>query len=308
VSRTAYLGTSDFAATVLRRLAETPHAPELVITPPDRRRGRGRRSLPPPAAEAARELGRKLLQTADVNAPEAVAALRDSAPDVVVVCAFGQLIREPLLSEALMLNVHPSLLPRWRGAAPIERAIMAGDRETGVSVMRVTAGLDSGPVALQEPVPIAPRDDFGSLAPRLAAVGSELLIRSLEMREAGELELAEQAEEGVTYAEKIEPADHRLDPALPAAELELRVRALTPHVGAYLEVDDGERLGVRSAAADAAASSPEPGELAVADGRLLLGCGAGALALEVVQPPGGRPMPIDAYLRGHRPPGRVAAT
>jgi methionyl-tRNA formyltransferase len=200
------------------------------------------------------------------------------------------------------------MLPRWRGAAPIERAIMAGDEETGVSVMRVTAGLDSGPVALQEPVAIGPEDDFGSLSPRLAEVGSELLIRALDLREAGELELVEQSDDGVSYAEKIEAAERRLDPALSAADLGRRVRALTPHVGAYLQISDGERLGVRSARADEGASRLDPGRLEVNDGRLLLGCGAGELALEVVQPPGGRPMPIDAYLRGHRPPSRAATT
>ena len=233
--RTAYLGTSDFAATVLRRLADSPHRPALVVTPPDRRQGRGRKVTPPPAALAARELGLELLQAENVNEEAALERIRAAAPEAVVVCAFGQLIREPLLSELPMLNVHPSLLPRWRGAAPIERAIMAGDERTGVCVMRLTAGLDSGPVALREEVAIGPEEDFEALSARLAELGGELLVRALDLQAEGKLEFAEQDEDGVTYAEKIEPAERRLDPARPAAELAAKVRALTPHVGAYLE-------------------------------------------------------------------------
>ena len=159
--RTVYLGTSDFAATVLRRLADSPHAPTLVVTPPDSRQGRGRKVSPPPVAELARELGIELLQAASVNDEGALERIRAAEPEASVVCAFGQLIREPLLSACRILNVHPSLLPRWRGAAPIERAIMARDPSTGVCIMRLTAGLDSGPVALRAEVPTGPDEDFG---------------------------------------------------------------------------------------------------------------------------------------------------
>jgi methionyl-tRNA formyltransferase len=298
--RTVYLGTSEFAATVLRRLAASPHAPALVVTPPDRRRGRGRRELPPPAAQAAAELGLDLLQAESVNAEDALERIRAARPEAVVVCAFGQLIREPLLSEFELLNVHPSLLPRWRGAAPIERALMAGDERTGVCVMRLTAGLDSGPVALREEVPIGPEDDFEALSARLAERGGELLVAALGRLAAGELEFTEQGEDGVTYAEKIDPAERRLDPARPAAELAATVRALTPHVGAYLETADGERLGVRRARA--VEVSVRMGEVRAEWGALLVGCCRGALRLEVVQPPGGKPMTADAYLRGHQLP------
>ncbi|MEK6277381.1 MAG: methionyl-tRNA formyltransferase [Actinomycetota bacterium] len=303
MSRTVFLGTSEFAATVLRRLADSPHRPLLVVTPPDRPKGRGRPTLPPPAAKAADELELELLQTADVNEPEALDAIRSVGPEVAGVCAFGQLIREPLLSELEMLNVHPSLLPRWRGAAPIERAIMAGDEETGVSVMRVTAGLDSGPVALQERTPIGADEDFGSLEARLAEVGAELLVRALDLRAAGKLQLSEQEDAAATYAEKIAPGERRLDPTLPAIELARVVRALTPHTGAYVELEGGDRLGVRCVSVAEAAG--DPGELTARGGALLLGCAEGALRLQVVQPPGGRAMPADAYLRGHAPTGRV---
>jgi methionyl-tRNA formyltransferase len=303
VSRTLFLGTAEFAATVLRRLARSEHRPALVITPPERPRGRGRRISPPPAAEAAAELGLELHQTVNVNAPDSIERIREVGAEVAGTAAFGQLIREPLLSELEMLNVHPSLLPRWRGAAPIERAIMAGDRVTGVSVMRVSAGLDSGPVALQEETPIAEDEDYGSLASRLAEIGGALLVRALDARASGSLELREQDEEGATYAEKIDRGERRLDPGRPAEELAGVVRALTPHIGAYLELEDGELLGVR--AATPLAGEAPLGELSTRDGALVLGCGEGLLRLDLVQPQGRRPMAVEAYLRGHRPPPRA---
>jgi methionyl-tRNA formyltransferase len=295
--RTVFLGTSEFAAVVLRGLAGSPHRPLLVVTPPDRPQGRGRRVQSPPAAEVARELGIELAQVESVNDDAGLERLRSVQPQTAAVCAFGQLIREPLLSELPMLNVHPSLLPRWRGAAPIERAIMEGDARTGVSIMRVTAGLDSGPIALQEEVPIGPDEDFAGLSERLSVLGGEMLAQALDLEAEGRLELTEQDEDEATYAEKIDPAERRLDPARPAKELARTVRALTPHVGAYLEISGGKRLGVqRARAVDV---SVRAGEMRAEWGALLLGCGRGALRLEVVQPPGGKPMSADAYLRGH---------
>jgi methionyl-tRNA formyltransferase len=318
--RTAYLGTSDFAATVLRRLADSPHRPVLVVTPPDRRQGRGRTRLAPPpvALVAGEELGLDLFQAESVNEEAARERIAAARPEALLVCAFGQLIREPLLSDYELLNIHPSLLPRWRGAAPIERAIMAGDERTGVCVMRLTAGLDSGPVALREEVAIGPDEDYAELAARLAAVGGELLVRALDLADRGELEFQEQPEEGVTYAEKIEAGERRLDPGRPAAELAAKVRALAPHVGVYLETEGGERLGAKRAVAvepdefavgEAGGDGewPAPGETAVAQVEgggpaLLVGTPAGALRLDEVQPPGRRPMPVADYLRGHQPP------
>jgi methionyl-tRNA formyltransferase len=295
--RTVYLGTSAFAADVLRRLADSPHRPLLVVTPPDRPKGRGRKTQSPPAAEVAGELEIELLQAQNVNDEGALDRIRAAGPEAVAVCAFGQLIREPLLSEWPMLNVHPSLLPRWRGAAPIERAIMAGDKHTGVSIMRVTEGLDSGPVALREEIEIGGEEDFESLSGRLAALGAEMLVEALDRQAGGKLEFTDQDEDAVTYAEKIDSAERWLDPKRPAAELSRTVRALTPHVGAYLEIDGGERLGVRRARA--VDVGVRMGEIHSEWGALLLGCGQGALRLEVVQSQGGKPMPADAYLRGH---------
>lgn len=328
-----FIGTSEFAAAVLERLARSgPHRPALVLTRPDRPSGRGRRLTSPPVAVSARALGISVEQPPNVNDPQARAliarALRagptsesagstgesDAAPatsrssHTLVVCAFGALIKEPLLSEHEILNVHPSLLPRWRGAAPIERAIMAGDTRTGVSIMRLTAGLDSGPVCLAGVEPILPDDSYGSLAARLQRLGGELLVRALEQRPP----FAEQGEDGVTYAEKLSSSDRLLDPARPAVELERVVRALHPHIGARVALADGTLLGVHRAAlsqtppsagqatgvgasGEAAASGPGP---TVRDGRLLLACDPGVLELLVVQPPGGRAMDASAYLRG----------
>lgn len=295
--RTVYLGTSEFAAAVLRRLAESAHKPLLVVTPPDRPKGRGRRTQASPTAEVAGELEIDLLQTANVNEEAALQRIRATQPQALAVCAFGQLIREPLLSEWPLLNVHPSLLPRWRGAAPIERTIMAGEERTGVCVMRITEGLDSGPVALREEVPLGPEEDFETLSAKLAALGGELLVRAFDLLAESRLEFDEQDDGAATYAEKILAEERRLDPSRPAIELARVVRALTPHVGAYLETSDGERLGVRRArAVDVGVKA---GEVKAEWGALLLGCGQGALRLEVVQPAGGKPMAADAYLRGH---------
>jgi methionyl-tRNA formyltransferase len=296
--RTVYFGTSSFAAVVLERLAGSSHRPALVVTRPDRPQGRGRRVLPPPVAARARELGLELIQPERLHDPEPLARIADAAPEVGCVCAYGVLIREPLLSDYELLNVHPSLLPRWRGAAPVERAMMAGDAETGVSIMRVTAGLDSGPVCVQEAEPIAPDDDYGTLAARLQRLGGDLLVRALDERPP----FVEQDESQVTYADKIEAADRALDPQRPAPDLERTVRALRPHIGARVALPGGDFLGV--VAARVVADGPEPARVRADGDRLVLGCRDGALELTEIRPPGGRPMPAAAWLRG-RPPAHL---
>jgi methionyl-tRNA formyltransferase len=304
--RPAFLGTTAFAVAVLEDLAASPaHRPALVIAPPDRPRGRGRRLAKPPVAVAALDLGIELHQTESVNLEASREAIASRGADVGVVCAFGQLIREPLLSELEMLNVHPSLLPRWRGAAPIERAIMAGDSRTGVSIAIVEAGLDSGPVAITEAAGIERGDDYGAVSKRLAAIAGPLARQALDSREAGTLRLIEQDDAAATYASKIDPAERRLDAGHPAIELERTVRALHPHIGSYLELDGGERLGVERARAVEA--ELEPREVAAAGGRLLLGCAEGALELSAVKPAGGRAMASEEYLRGHPPPRLATA-
>jgi methionyl-tRNA formyltransferase len=293
--RTVYLGTSEFAAAVLRRLADSSHRPALVVTRPDRPRGRGRKLASPPVADVARELGIALEQPETVNDEAALATVAAARPEAVCVCAFGALIKEPLLSAYPMLNVHPSLLPRWRGAAPIERAIMSGDERTGVSIMQLTEGLDSGPVCVQATQSIKGDDTFGSLAARLEVLGADLLVRTLDESPP----CVPQDEALATYAAKIGPEDRVLDPARAAVELERTVRALTPHIGAHVVLEDGERLGVREARV-LTDGGPPAGELSLDGSRPVLGCAEGALELVVVQPPGRREMRGEDYLRGRR--------
>ena len=255
--RIAVAATAPFGADVLERLAAT-HDIVQLLTRPDAPRGRGRKLAPSPAKEVAERLGIPVIHDRD-----AIDA------DVVVVAAYGLLIPESLLERALWLNVHPSLLPRWRGAAPVERALMAGDARTGVTIHRTTAALDAGPIAAQEAFDVGPEDDAGTVYARSAEVAARLLDGVL----AGEPEFVEQPAEGATYAEKIAPADRELDPARPAAELVNRVRALSPHIGARL----GDLLVWKARVAED--GSFEPVE---------------------VQPPGGRRMTYAEYLRGRR--------
>jgi methionyl-tRNA formyltransferase len=282
-----------------------------VLTRPDRPSGRGRRLTAPPVAERARALDLELAQPDSINSEQARELVAGAGShgdggdareqldprNTVVVCAFGALIKEPLLSEHELINVHPSLLPRWRGAAPMERALLAGDEQTGVSIMRLTAGLDDGPVCAQEPEPIHPDDTFGSLSARLAERAGRLLVAVL----ADPPDYVEQPDTGITYAEKIESSDRVLDPAAPAVEAERRVRALDPHIGARVALTDGTMLGVhRAALAGDADGDGSPG-VEVRDGRLLMRCRPGTLELLTVRPPGGRAMDAAAYLRGHAP-------
>jgi methionyl-tRNA formyltransferase len=272
---TAFLGTSAFAAAVLEALADTDHRPALVVTRPDRAAGRGRRLTPPPVAAAARALGIDLFQPESVNTEEARDRVAAAGTDVVIVCAFGAIIKDPLLSEFELINVHPSLLPRWRGAAPVERAMMAGDAQTGVSIMRLVAELDAGPVYAQQAEPILPTDDYASLSARLQDISVGLLHDVLERRPVPE----PQSEDGITYAEKLTAEDRTLDLTRPAEENVRIVRALHPHIGARIALPDGGFLGVHEAS---------------------IGLD-GALELVTVQPAGGRPMAYAEYLRGHPP-------
>jgi methionyl-tRNA formyltransferase len=288
--RTVYLGTSDFAVTILERLADSAHRPTLVVTRPDRPAGRGRKLQSPPVADAARELGIPLAQPDRLADEEPTAQVLAESPDALVVCAYGAIVREPLLSARTIYNVHPSLLPRWRGAAPIERAIAAGDTETGVSIMALEEGLDSGPVAIQEALPIHPDDTYGTLAPRLADLGAELLLRALDEQPP----FIPQPEAGITYAEKITADDRTLDPAAPAEESARMVRALAPHIGTRIALPDGAMLGVHEARL--LTDLPDDAELHIEDGRIRLG----ALELVRIQPAGGKPMAAADWLRGRQ--------
>jgi methionyl-tRNA formyltransferase len=253
--RLAVAATAPFGADVLERLAAT-HEIAQLLTRPDAPRGRGRKLGPSPAKETAERLGIPVIHERD-----------DLAADTVVVCAYGLLIPESALSRALWLNVHPSLLPRWRGAAPVERALMAGDARTGVTIHRTTKELDAGPIAAQEAFDIDPEDDAGAVYARAAEVAARLLDEVLPNPE-----FRPQPADGVTYAEKITAADRELDLSRPADELVNQVRALSPHIGARTD-------GLTIWRARAEGDEFVPVE---------------------VQPDGGKRMSYDAYLRGRR--------
>lgn len=261
--RLAVAATAPFGADVLRWLAKR-HDIAYLLTRPDRPRGRGRELGAPPAKEAADELG------IEVRQPERPAELGDSDVDTVVVAAYGALIPKELLDRALWLNVHPSLLPRWRGAAPVERAIMAGDTETGVSIIRLVEELDAGPVGAAGDFPIGPDDDAGVVFDRAADMGSELLDSVLALQEFS-------PQEGeATYAEKIGPADRELDWSRPPQELHNRIRALSPHIGARGELHGRPVIVWRSRIVD------------------------GDLEILEVQPEGRRRMTLEEFERGLR--------
>jgi methionyl-tRNA formyltransferase len=224
VPRLAVAATAPLGADVLERLAEE-HDIAYLLTRPDRPRGRGRRVAAPPAKETAERLG------IEVRQPERLGDAFDPEVDTVVVAAYGLLIPEPVLERALWLNVHPSLLPRWRGAAPIERALMEGDAETGVSIIKLVPELDAGPIAAQRALSVGEEDDFGTVSARAGELAAELLEEALPQPE-----LTPQAEEGVTYAAKIGPEDRELDWSRPPEELLNRIRALSPHIGARGEL------------------------------------------------------------------------
>jgi methionyl-tRNA formyltransferase len=261
--RIGVAATAPLGADVLERLA-AKHDVSYLLTRPDRPRGRGRRVGPPPAKEVAERLG------IDVRQPERLEGF-DPGEDVVVLAAYGALIPEDVLERALWLNVHPSLLPRWRGAAPIERALIAGDPETGVTIIKLVPELDAGPIAAQQAFAVGEDDDFGTVSARAAELGAELVDDVLPNPQ-----FEPQPDEGVTYAEKIGPADRELDWSRSAPELLNQVRALSPHIGARAELQ-GRRVTIWKAR--------------IEDGKLL--------PLEL-QPDGGRRMDYDAFLRGLR--------
>ena len=262
--RLAVAATAPLGADVLERLARR-HEVAYLLTRPDRPQGRGRRIAAPPAKDTAQRLG------IEVRQPERLEADFEPEVDTVVVAAYGLLIPQPVLERALWLNVHPSLLPRWRGAAPIERALMAGDEQTGVTIIKLVPELDAGPIAAQRVLPLGPEDDFGTVSARAGELAAELLEEALP-----DPQLRPQPSEGVTYAEKIQPEDRELDWSRPPQELLNRIRGLSPHIGARAELH-GRPVTIWRAR--------------VEDGKLV--------PVEV-QPDGRRRMSYDEFLRGLR--------
>ena len=307
VLRVAFAGTPDFASTALAAIHAAGHTVPLVLTQPDRPAGRGMKLTPSPVKQLALDLGVPVAQPRslrlDGKFPDAAeagrAALAAARPDVLVVAAYG-LILPPWVLEAPArgcINIHGSLLPRWRGAAPIHRAIEAGDAETGITIMQMDAGLDTGDMLLIEREPIAFDDTTGRLHDRLAALGARLVVRALADATAGRLRPVRQPDEGVTYAHKIAKAEAAIDWRAPADVIERRVRAFDPFPGATFQAG-GETVKLWRAQVERLDAAAAPGTVIAVDAQqLVVACGDGALALLDVQRPGGKRGPVAQWLQ-----------
>jgi methionyl-tRNA formyltransferase len=299
--RIVFMGTPDFAVPTLAEIAGAGHDVVAVYSQPPRRAGRGMTERKSPVHAYAEDLGLPVLMPASLKSAEAVESLRAHKTDVAVVVAYGLILPKPILDIPRLgcLNLHASALPRWRGAAPIERAIMAGDTETAVMVMRMAEGLDTGPVCLAERVAIGPDTTAGELASELARRGAGLMLRALAALERGSLDCSPQPSEGVTYARKIDNAETRLDFTRPARHVHNQIRGLSPQPGAWIEAGPEakrERIKVlRSALAEGGGA---PGE--VLDDRLTVACGEGSVRLLLLQRAGKRPMEAAELLRGFK--------
>jgi len=297
--RIIFMGTPDFAVPTLRAILEAGHEVVAVYSQPPRAAGRGMALRKSPVQQAAEETGLAVLTPERLKSAEEPARFGSLTPDVAVVVAYKLILPKPILDAPKYgaLNLHASLLPRWRGAAPINRAIMAGDTETGVAVMRITEGLDAGPVCLEARAPIGADETAGELHDALATRGARLMVHALSALEGGGLDCRPQAEGGVTYAEKIDPAETRIDWSRPAREVHNLIRGLSPYPGAWFEIDlNGKPERIKALRSTLANGSGAPG-LAL-DNKLTIACGEGAVRLVEVQRAAKRPMSADDFLRG----------
>ena len=293
------MGTPDFAVPTLRAILDAGHEVVAVYSQPPRAAGRGMALRKSPVQQAAEEAGLTVLTPERLKSAEEQSRFASFDADVAVVVAYGLILPKPILDAPRhgALNLHASLLPRCRGAAPINRAIMAGDAETGISVMRITEGLDAGPVCLEARVPIGANETAGELHDALAIRGARLMVQALAVLERGELDCRPQAEGGVTYAEKIDPAETRIDWSRPAREVHNLIRGLSPYPGAWFEVRlNGKRERIKALRSTLAEDSGAPG--ALLDENLTIACGQGAVRLVEVQRAGKRPMSAEDFLRG----------
>ena len=300
-----FMGTPDFAATILSALIATGHRVRAVYTQPPRPAGRGHRLHPSPVQTLAGQYGLPVHCPATLRDPAAQAEFAALPADAAVVVAYGLLLPKPVLTAPRLgcINVHASLLPRWRGAAPIQRAILAGDAETGITIMQVDEGLDTGPILLREAIPIGPRETAGSLSERLAALGARMIVEALDGLARGEIEPRSQPADGATYAAKLRRDEARLDWHRAAAELERQVRAFDPWPGAFFE-GRGERIRVLAAKTGPQTAPAPPGT--VLDERLSIACAGGVFRPLRLQRAGRAPLDTGAFLRGFAlPPGTV---
>lgn len=304
--RIVFMGTPDFAVPTLVELAGGGGEVAAVYTRAPKSAGRGMAARHSPVHEAAERLRLPVLHPATLKGEAAAEAFRALKPDVAVVVAYGLLLPKPILAAPKFgcLNLHASLLPRWRGAAPIARAIMAGDTETGVSIMRMEEGLDTGPVALVERVSIAAEATAGDLHDRLAKLGADLMMRALTALERGALEFKQQAEAGATYAKKIDKNETRIDWSRPWKAVHDHIRGLSPFPGAWFEIAQGsERPRVRVLRSARGEGTGKPGT--VLGNRLTVACGDGAVRLVEVQRAGARAMSAEEFLRGTSVPAGI---
>ena len=298
-AKIVFMGSPDFSIPAMRALAEV-YPIVGVVTQPDRPAGRGRVLTPPPVKRLALELGLPLIQPERLRQPEAMAQLQAWAPDVIVVAAFGQILRPAVLELPRFgcVNVHASLLPRWRGAAPIQAALLNGDAQTGITIMRMDAGVDTGPTLSQRALPIQPDDNAGALSERLAALGGELLLETLPAYLSGELTPQPQEDAGATYAPMLNKADGQLDFSQPAEALARRVRAFNPWPGAFT-IWQGQMLKIQRAHA-VPTPCAVPGQTVIYQGLPAFCTSDGLLALDELQPAGKKPQPGKAFLQGAR--------
>jgi len=306
--RLVFLGSPSFATPVLRALLASPHEVSGLVTPPDRPRGRGRGVPASPLAELARERGVRTLRPKTTKDPAFVRELAGLEPEVLAVASYGEILRRDVLDLAPhgALNVHASLLPRWRGASPIQHAILAGDEETGVSVQRMVLALDEGDVLLAERTPIGSEESAGELLERLAELGGGALVRALDALQEGRARFLPQDSGGVTYAPKLKKEDGLVDWSRSAEELARFVRAMTPWPGARARCPDGRELvllrarPVSGSPGVAAGRAPAGTAIVAAGGAFLVATGRGALELQEVKPAGRAAMTGAAFLRGAR--------
>ncbi len=295
------MGTPEFAVPAFEALADA-HQVVGVVTQPDRAGGRGRQLIESPVKQAALERGLPLFQPQSLRTPEALARLADWKPEVIVVAAFGQILLQDVLNlpPRGCLNIHASLLPRWRGAAPVAAAILAGDKATGVTIMRMDKGLDTGPILAQRKEPVWPDDTRATLGKRLSRLGAKLLVEMLPAYLAGTLLPWPQPEEGMTYAGQLRKEDGLLDWSRPAVELDWRMRAFAPWPGVFT-FWRGRRLKLLWAVPlpDWRGDAPPGAVIALADG-VIVATGKGALRLEKVQLAGKRAMDIGVFMQGQR--------
>jgi methionyl-tRNA formyltransferase len=303
--RLIFMGTPDFAVPTLVEIAARHQVAAVYTRAPKPAGRRGLALTPTPVEREARRMGLPVLTPATLRDAAAAAAFRAHGADAAVVVAYGLILPQSIL-DAMPLgcfNVHASLLPRWRGAAPINRAVMAGDPETGVTVMQMEAGLDTGPMAMIERVPIGPDASAGDLHDRLARLGADLMARALGALEHGLLTLTPQPEAGVTYAAKIDRAETRIDWGAPWREVHDHIRGLSPFPGAWCEIPvDGKPARVKVLRTTKGEGGGEPGMLL--DDRLTVACQEGSVRILELQRAGAKAMPADEFLRGLRlPPG-----